>query len=172
MAESNVKHLEDLPAKDILKFISDPLSFSCTEKLDGSFIIIGRDNKGIYTRRQNKEKYYQVSDYDDSFASNYQKLALASALAQSEFIESLIGINEEVGAEVLIGMQPNVVVYYNNHNKVHVVLFKELNRNESSTEKVRGIKLLSTFQNSYTESVIKEHDYLSLIHISEPTRPY
>jgi hypothetical protein len=128
MAESNVKHLEDLPAKDILKFISDPLSFSCTEKLDGSFIIIGRDNKGIYTRRQNKEKYYQVSDYNDSFASNYQKL-----------------------------------VYYNNHNRVHVVLFKELNRTESSSEKVRGIKLLSTFQNSYTASVIKEHDYNTTI---------
>lgn len=156
-ADANVKHFEDLPAKDILEFTSQPTSFSCTEKLDGSNIMIGRDATGFYTRRVNKEKYYKVSDYETSFFTNYQKLALAAVLDTADTLQQFIEEGEEVGAEVLVNSQPNVVFYENNCDMATIVLFKDL---EGETLDSRGrtepIEFMSVEKRSFTKSRITE----------------
>lgn len=159
MAEKDVKHFEDLPAKDILEFLSSPTSFTCTEKLDGSNIIVGRDSKGLYTRRDKKEKYYRVEDYETTFFTNYQKLALAAVLKEEETIKSIIDIDEEVGAEVLVGLQPNVVMYLsNNTDMATIVLFKEIDKETTldSRGRLGPIEFRSVKKRSYTESETKE----------------
>jgi len=163
MAEQDMKHFEDLPAKDILDFLSRPADFSCTEKLDGSNIVVGRDEKGIYTRRDKKEKYYRVEDYETSFFTNFQKLALAALLEHSTYVEQLIEMDEEVGAEVLIGFQPNVVCYVHNTDVVTIVLFKKapLYFLKSISGKTENVKCKTVNLKSYTESEVskKQHSF-------------
>lgn len=155
MAEQDVKHFEDLPATDILEYASNPSSFTVTEKLDGSNIIIGRDSTGIYTRRDNKEKYYAVDDYETSFFTNYQKLTLAAVLDAKSYIEEVIALDEEVSAEVIIGSQPNVVVYHANSDKVAIVLFKPYRSEVQNTPfgHTGDVECLGVVNNSFTESV-------------------
>lgn len=165
MAESNVKHFEDLPAKDILEFLSRPEDFDCTEKLDGSNIVVGRDKNGIYTRRDKKEKHYRVEDYELSFFTNYQKLALAALLNNEDHVKQIIDMDEEVGAEVMVGHQPNVVEYFNNTDAVTVVLFKTIGDEQLKTKKghTGDVECLKVKKNSYTESEPKVVNYKSHI---------
>lgn len=157
MAEQDVKHFEDLPAKDILEYASNPSSFTVTEKLDGSNIIIGRDSTGIYTRRDNKEKYYAVDDYETSFFTNYQKLTLAAVLNAKSYIEEVIALDEEVSAEVIVGLQPNVVVYHANSDKVVIVLFKPYRRAVQNIPfgHTGNVECLGVVNNSFTESGVE-----------------
>jgi hypothetical protein len=152
-AEQDVKHFEDLSAKDILEYTTDPSSFLVTEKLDGSNIIVGRDITGVYTRRHNKTKYYAVEDYETSFFTNYQKATLAAVIDCKDYIESVIALNEEVAAEVIVSLQPNVVIYHRNVDTVSIVLFKTYhattNHNYGNTG---NVEYQAVVADSYTES--------------------
>ena len=152
-----MKHFEDLPAKDILEFIKRPDTFTCTEKLDGSHIIVGRDSKGFYTRRENKEKYYCVSDYDSAFFTNYQKLALDAVLLSSRKLTDIIKVGEELGAEVIVNLQPNVVFYPNNHECVKVVLFTD--KKFEAYGGTNEVDLLTTVPGSFEDTDVKTVRY-------------
>lgn len=150
-----MKHFEDLSATDLLYFAENIETFNITEKFDGSNLIIGRDEHGLYTRRENKEKFYNPDDYNLSFFTNYQKIALSAILDAEDTINDILEIGQEVSAEVIVGTRPNVVLYHGSIETVHIVLFTDANIR--TTGATKSVQLLAT--NGYTKSQIKSKSY-------------
>lgn len=53
----SIPHLESLSVEDIINLL-DTTNFSLTEKLDGSYMVIGWDHGGTYLSTKKGEKYY------------------------------------------------------------------------------------------------------------------
>ena len=116
-----IKHLEDLPFKELQNAMNHIQEYVITEKVDGSEILFGIDNTGFYTSREmhGGKRIYNVDDYELTFSNTYKRsahLALEQALPQMQLAGLKIG--DQVEAEVLYGEVPNVVPYSPNMNFV------------------------------------------------------
>lgn len=110
-----MKHIEDLPKDQMLQLARNLHRLHVTEKIDGSNLLFGFDNKGkFYTTRNNKgkpERFYSNADYDDSPINNAFK---AAHVALSATVAKHPIPNTEYEIEILFGRQPNAIVYGSN----------------------------------------------------------
>lgn len=114
-----ITHIEDLKTCDFLYVLENLSSYEITEKVDGSQILFGIDDKGFYTSRETKggDRVYSVEDYGITFSTTYQRSAhrlLESVLPQLR--EAGLKLGDQVEAEVLYGALPNVVPYSEDRN--------------------------------------------------------
>jgi hypothetical protein len=116
-----ITHIEDLPAFQFYKIVSELESCRLTEKLDGSQILFGIDEYGFYTSRETKGgvRIYEADEYEIKFSSTYMR-SVHHLLERVLPLLKKAGLNEgsQVEAEVLYGEVPNVVPYSSNFNRV------------------------------------------------------
>lgn len=116
---SGITHIEDLKTEDFLKVVSNLAEYGVTEKVDGSQILFGIDEKGFYTSRESKGggRVYSVEDYEIQFSTTYRRAAhklLEAVLPKLR--EAGLKSGDQVEAEVLYGSLPNVVPYSESSN--------------------------------------------------------
>jgi hypothetical protein len=109
-----IPHIEDLPLKEFHKALNRISEYEITEKVDGSEILFGIDEKGFYTSRESHGggRVYDVNEYGVTFSNTYKRsahIALESVLTQLKSAGLKPG--DQVEAEVLFGEVPNVVTY-------------------------------------------------------------
>jgi len=109
-----ITHIEELDTSDFLRVLTNLVEYEVTEKVDGSQILFGIDDKGFYTSRETKggDRVYAVEDYNIHFSTTYRRAAhklLESVLPQLK--EAGLKPGDQVEAEVLYGELPNVVPY-------------------------------------------------------------
>lgn len=118
----SIKHFEDLPVLKIEELLKSRFSgHFYTEKVDGSQLLFGMDEKGFYTSRETKggKRMYSISDYEMTFENTHRR---AAHLALFLNLPSLIGAGLKPGVqvevEVLYGRTPNVVSYDKNYSRI------------------------------------------------------
>lgn len=114
-----IPHLEDLSASDFIEVVSNLGNCEITEKVDGSQILFGMDEHGLYTSRETKggPRVYAAEDYDLKFSTTYMRSAhklLETVLPELKGAGLKPG--DQVEAEVLYGELPNVVPYSADRN--------------------------------------------------------
>src|SRR5690606_21069841 len=72
-----ITHIEDLEIKEFLDVVRDLKKYTVTEKVDGSQILFGIDERGFYTSRESKggARVYSAEDYELKFSSSYMRSA-------------------------------------------------------------------------------------------------
>lgn len=109
-----ITHIEDLSVADFIETLTNISEYRITEKVDGSQILFGLDNKGFYTSRETKggKRIYTVEDYPKEFSTTYMRSAHI-ILEQCLPLLKSAGLRpgDQVEAEVLYGQIPNVVPY-------------------------------------------------------------
>lgn len=116
-----IKHIEDLDTESFLRVLTNLKEYEVTEKIDGSQILFGIDDKGFYTSRESKggERVYSVEDYEITFSTTYRRAAhklLENLLP--ELKKAGLKPGDQVEAEVLYGELPNVVPYLGEENSL------------------------------------------------------
>lgn len=108
-----MKYIGDYSFKQIEEFFNG--DFSVKEKLDGSYLIAGKDSNGnFYTQRKGNKVYYHVDDWDDLAWTNAFK---SSHLIMEQWFEELENSlkyklsNFSVELEILNGKLPNTIPY-------------------------------------------------------------
>jgi hypothetical protein len=109
-----IEHFEDLPSTDILHFLEHINEYTATEKVDGSQLLFGIDEKGFYTSRETKGggRVYDIAEYELAFHTTYRRMAhvaLQSSLAR--LVNAGMKVDDQVEVEVLYGLLPNVIEY-------------------------------------------------------------
>lgn len=107
-----MKHLDELSGEELLDLRS-LVSVPICEKLDGSFICVGRDSSGrLYVQRKSPVKYYSVDDWPQlAWANDFR--------AAHVVLEDLYGwLKKEqfVEFELIAGPLSNTVEYRIGHN--------------------------------------------------------
>ena len=116
-----IPHIEDLPVNQFVQTLRTLSEYEITEKVDGSQLLFGIDERGLYTSREGKggDRIYSANDYPKTFANVYMisaHKALKSALYKME--EAGLKIGDQVEIEVLYGELPNVVAYSPDKNYI------------------------------------------------------
>jgi hypothetical protein len=109
-----IPHIEDLPVKEFQNAMERIAEYEITEKVDGSEILFGIDDKGFYTSRETHGggRVYNVEEYGVTFSNTYKRSAhivLESVLTHLK--SAGLEPGDQVEAEVLYGEVPNVVPY-------------------------------------------------------------
>jgi hypothetical protein len=120
-AGKGIPHIEDLKASDFINALRNFDNYTISEKIDGSNIHFGIDEKGFYTSREHAggKRIHDVNDYPVNFSTTFQRSAHVALSARlPELISAGLRENHRIEAEVLFGDLPNVVLYANNTNKI------------------------------------------------------
>lgn len=114
-----ITHIEELSPRDFIRVVESLSEYEATEKLDGSQILFGIDERGFYTSREGKggNRVYNASDYELTFSNTYKRSAHLLLEAVLPYMERAgLKIGDQVEAEVLFGEVPNVVPYSKDTN--------------------------------------------------------
>lgn len=111
-----IVHLEDLDIKDFIKAVRNIATMQASEKLDGSNLWAGLDERGeLFTSRAGKrdgaEKFYSEADYPAFAAYNGFRATHAALMAKEADVKKALGPGDTFEVEVLFGRQPNAVTY-------------------------------------------------------------
>lgn len=110
----SIKHFEDLSSTDILHFLENINEYTATEKVDGSQLLFGIDEKGFYTSRETKGggRVYDVAEYELDFHTTYRRMAHAALQSSMNLLVAAgMQVGDQVEVEVLYGLLPNVIEY-------------------------------------------------------------
>lgn len=121
-----ITHIEDLPLQDFIHAVETLKDKTVTEKLDGSNLWFGVDDKGFFTSREGKSRkgtrFYNVSDYPAVAAYNGFRGAHEALARHADIIKRHLQPGDMVEVEVLFGRQPNTVTYGNDEKNFIVIL--------------------------------------------------
>ena len=111
----SITHLEDLPLKEFIRTIESLGEKIVTEKLDGTNLWFGVDEKGVYTSREGKSpkkgRFYSVSDIAAVANYNSFRAAHQAVMEIQPQIKKFFQVGDSAEIEVLFGRQPNTVTY-------------------------------------------------------------
>lgn len=149
-----IPHIEDLEVSEFISVLSNWHLHEATEKLDGAQILFGIDENGFYTSRESKggNRIYNESHYDIRFPTTYMR-------ASHKLLESVLPLLKEAGlrlgdqveAEVLYGILPNVVPYSEDINYLILLRTTEGKVNiDRLKQKLNGKSLLVPLEAPYT----------------------
>lgn len=150
-----ITHIEELDTSEFLRVATNLVEYEVTEKVDGSQILFGIDDRGFYTSRETKggDRVYAVEDYDIHFSTTYRRAAhrlLESVLPQLK--EAGLKPGDQVEAEVLYGELPNVVPYSEDSNYLIFLRTTEGSVNiDRLKQKLDGHSLSVTLASPLTE---------------------
>ena len=105
-----MKRIEDMSYIDTVRFLSELEEYTVCEKIDGSQLLVGKDNNGFYTSRETKSglRVYNSLDYPVNSTTCYM-------IAAHEVLETIIAghlkAGDQLEVEVIYGPQPNVISY-------------------------------------------------------------
>jgi hypothetical protein len=119
-----MKHLAELSAITLLD-IYHSISLPISEKLDGSFISVGRDDNGkLYVQRKSSTRYYSADEWPQlAWANDFR-----AAHVVLEELFGWLGNNDVINFELIAGSLPNSVEYDISHN-VNVLMITDTNVN-------------------------------------------
>jgi hypothetical protein len=135
---SGITHIEDLSPSKFASFIDELGSAHLTEKLDGSNLDLGVDEKGFFTSREGKRpgtpRFYSLSDYPVISAYNGFRSLHQALETKRDVIESTLKDGDLLEMEVLFGDQPNTVEYSNKDS--HAIILRTIDGSEDRTKKL------------------------------------
>lgn len=111
----SITHIEDVPVNKLISYLDNIQDFIVTEKIDGSNLQFGIDEKGFFTSRGDKGnniRYRSVEDYCIDFTTTFQRFAHSALMQALPALQSAgLSLNDCVEIEVLLGTLPNTVPY-------------------------------------------------------------
>lgn len=146
-----IAHVEDLPIKKFVDCVTNLNKFVATEKVDGSELVFGFDDRGkFYTTREHKsgKRYYSENTWPKQFWTTSFRSAHKALESVQNVLKLLMNPGDSVEIEVLFGPQPNTVPY--NRDGVNRIIFLRAITGEIDLKKLndkinafilRGIKV-------------------------------
>lgn len=127
-----IAHIEDLKIDQFISSLRNLRNYEISEKIDGSNIQFGLDEKGFYTAREGKggERVYNVDMYDINFATTFQRSAHLALEQRASAMNLSVG--DKLEAEVLFGKLPNAIPYSADKNQIIFLRVVEGNVNLDS----------------------------------------
>jgi len=110
----SIKHFEDLKPEETIHFLENIDQYTATEKVDGSQLLVGFDERGFYTSRETKggARVYNVDNYELDFHNTYRRKAHSVLQSCKDLLlDSGMKTGDQIEIEVLYGALPNVVEY-------------------------------------------------------------
>lgn len=104
-------HIEDLPLQEFVAVVGELNKLPATEKLDGSALILGRDDQGIYTARDDARRFYSEQDYPLIAPYNGFRSAAEAVSQVADVLEQVLEVGDTMNVEILYGDQPNAIQY-------------------------------------------------------------
>lgn len=106
-----IKHIEDLTYNEFINAIG--FAWKATEKVDGSSVEFGFDDKLQYYLEYGKQRYYSVDEIpDEAWATTYKLAFLVGQLVLTRVKEHYsVGTNFYVRAELVFSHRPNTIYY-------------------------------------------------------------
>jgi len=121
LLSEGIEHVEDLKVDEFIAALRNFDDYEISEKVDGSNIQFGIDEKGFYTTREDfgGKRVYDLNSYPVNYATTFQRsahAALEKVLPQME--GAGLSEGDRVEAEVLFGALPNAVPYSSETNQI------------------------------------------------------
>lgn len=106
-----IKHIEDLTYNEFINVIG--FAWKATEKVDGSSVEFGFDDKLQYYLEYGKQRYYSVDEIpNEAWATTYKLAFLVGQLVLTRVKECYsVGTNFYVRAELVFSHRPNTIYY-------------------------------------------------------------
>lgn len=153
-----ITHIEDLPLQDFIHAVETLKDKTVTEKLDGSNLWFGVDDKGFFTSREGKSKkaarFRSVNDYPQVAAYNGFRGAHEALARHQDSIKRHLQSGDMVETEVLFGRQPNTVTY-GNDEKNYIVILRGI---ETDQKKVDSLAKALNGKHSKVKSTVITSD--------------
>lgn len=154
----SITHIEELEPYEFIQTLRTIRDYRITEKVDGSQILFGIDDKGFYTSRETKGgcRIYSVDEYDNTFANRYKRSAhILLERVLPALRDAGLSPGDQVEAEVLYGAVPNVVPYSADINYLIFLRTTEGNVNiDNLKQKLDGLSLSVTLLSPSTSNGI------------------
>jgi hypothetical protein len=155
-----IAHLEDLSIQQFIKTVETLKEKIITEKLDGSNLWFGYDDKGFFTSREGKSskssRFYSETDYVAVAAYNGFRAAHIALETVKSQITQILKEGDLIEVEIMFGRQPNTVTY-GVDDKNFIVMLRAVD--SSATERFEKLsKLLNKKTIGVTSTVISSDD--------------
>lgn len=114
VSDFGISHIEDLDIEAFLRVLENIKDFTGVQKLDGSNLRVGLDDKGnLYTSREQKGglRFYSESNFPKNSAFDGFRAAHAVLEKIEGYILEVLVPGESINLEILYGPQPNTVLY-------------------------------------------------------------
>lgn len=122
-----IQYINNLDTDLFVYAVKNLSKFRATEKMDGVALTTGIDHNGrLFTSRStkgNERKVYKSEEWGMGGASNVFKVAHAALEANIKLIKSVLSEGESVIIEIILGDQPNAIIY-GKDDKSYIIFLK------------------------------------------------
>lgn len=168
-----IQYIESLDTDLFVYAVENLHSFRASEKMDGVALTCGVDDSGqLYTSRSTKgntKKVYTADEWGTSGASNVFKVAHSAIEQHTNTLTSVLEPGESVVIEIIMGEQPNAIIY--GKDDFSYIIFLKANENTDRSkiemlgeaffdkETTTRVDMVDTIDGKSTHTIQKTHKW-------------